>query len=103
MVPKLENSWPPKKRMENIVMKSDVTKLTEETFEMETMAAGPKPDVQYGLTVVTRVQEQTTTTQGIAVASPRRSSSFQEMEICLYEGGVSSSRNFLLRNSGKLC
>lgn len=83
VVPKLENSWRPEKRMKNIVMESDVTKLTEETFEMETMAAGPKPDVQYGLTVVTRVQEKTTTTQGVAAAAaapPRRSSSFQEME-----------------------
>ncbi len=83
MVPKLENSWRPEKRMKNIVMESDVTKLTEETFEMETMAAGPKPDVEYGITVVTRVQEQTATTQGVAAAAaatPRRPSSFQEME-----------------------
>ncbi len=78
VVPKLENSWRPEKRMKNIVMESDVTKLTEETFEMETMAAGPKPDVQYGLTVVTRVQEQTIT--AAAAPPPRRPSSFQEME-----------------------
>jgi hypothetical protein len=50
VVPGLENSWRPEKRMDNILMESDVTKLMEETFEMETMAAGPKPDVQYGLT-----------------------------------------------------
>jgi G patch domain/KOW motif-containing protein len=84
VVPKLENSWPPEKKMENIVMESDVTKLAEETFEMETMAAGPKPDVQYGLTVGSTVQKGTATTEGVAtaaVAPPRRRSSFQEMEV----------------------
>jgi hypothetical protein len=79
VVPKLENSWRPEKRMKNIVRESDVTMSTEETFEMETMAAGPKPDVQYGLTVVTMVQEQTATAEGVAAAPPRRTSSVLDM------------------------
>ncbi len=84
MVPKLENSWPPEKKMKNIVMESDVTKLMEETFKMENMVAGPKPDVQYGLTVGSTVQEETATAKGVAVAAaapPWRRSSFQEMEV----------------------
>ena len=56
VVPKLENSWRPEKRMKNIMMEGDAMKPTEETFEMETMGAGPKPNVQYGLTVMERVE-----------------------------------------------
>lgn len=56
VVPKLENSWRPEKRMKNIMMEGDAMKPTEETFEMETMDAGPKPNVQYGLTLMERVE-----------------------------------------------
>jgi len=54
VVPKQEDSWRPEKRMKNIMLEADATKSTEETFEMETMDAGPKPNVVYGLTVMNR-------------------------------------------------
>lgn len=79
IVPKLENSWRPEKRMKNIMMESDVTASTEETFEMEeTIAAGPKANVQYGLTVMSRVRILETSSEGIA--QPAKKTSFQEME-----------------------
>ena len=79
IVPKLENSWRPEKRMKNIMMEADITASTEETFEMEeTIAAGPKANVQYGLTVMSRVRVLETISEGIA--HPAKKTSFQEME-----------------------
>lgn len=76
VVPKLENSWRPEKRMKNIMMEGDAMKRTEETFEMETMDAGPKPNVQYGLTLMERVER--VESEGEAEA-PRRMS-LKELE-----------------------
>ncbi|KAG0607007.1 hypothetical protein M758_9G185100 [Ceratodon purpureus] len=73
VVPKLENSWRPEKRMKNIMMESDSTKSTDETFEMETIDVGPKANVQYGLTLMERVESE-----GVAEA-PRRMS-LKELE-----------------------
>lgn len=52
VVPKQEDSWRPEHRMKNIMQEADATRSTEETFETETMDAGPKPNVVYGLTVM---------------------------------------------------
>ena len=82
VVPKLENSWRPEKRMKNIMVEADVTKPTEETFDMETMAAGPKPDVQYGLTLMTTDDDVKVgfTSEGSEAASTSRRMSFKEVE-----------------------
>ena len=82
VVPKLENSWRPEKRMKNIMVEADVTKPTEETFDMETMAAGPKPDVQYGLTLMTTDDDGKVgfTSEGSEAASTSRRMSFKEVE-----------------------
>lgn len=74
VVPKQENSWRPEERMKNIRMEADATRSTEETFEMETMGAGPKPNVVYGLTVMkTRGDED-------GAEGPRQTISLKELE-----------------------
>lgn len=75
VVPKLENSWRPEKRMKNIMMEGDAMKPTEETFEMETMDAGPKPNVQYGLTLMEPVE-----TNGDGGGEAPRRMSLKELE-----------------------
>lgn len=82
IVPKLENSWRPEKRMKNIMIEADVTKPTEETFDMEIMAAGPKPDVQYGLTLMPTDDDVNVgfISEGSEAASTSRRMSFKEVE-----------------------
>lgn len=76
-VPKQENSWRPEKRMKNIMMESDATKSTDETFIVEeTIGAGPKPNVQYGLTVIERVENW----DGVEASAPVRRVSLKEIE-----------------------
>lgn len=54
IIPKLENSWRPEKRMKNIMVESDLSVTTEDRFETETLSAGPQPNVQYGLTLAAK-------------------------------------------------
>ena len=49
VIPLLENSWRPEKRMKNIMIESDLLTSTEERFETDSLSVGPKPSVQYGL------------------------------------------------------